>query len=91
MKTAIDTPGELYRSVKVRAAQEESTVREIVFAGMRLRLHSEQGNELREEEGMRPPAGASSKRLLATKLESKRFRVEPEGGTVNQDESDQLQ
>ena len=51
MKTAIDTPGELYRSVKVRAAQEESTVREIVFAGMLLRLHSEQGNELREEEG----------------------------------------
>jgi plasmid stability protein len=42
MKTTIDLPDDLYKSVKVRAAQEGRTVREIVVEGIRLRLHFDQ-------------------------------------------------
>lgn len=67
MKTTIDLPDDLYRSVKVRAAQEGSTVREIVIEGIRLRLHFDQETR---------PAPDLSVR------ESRHFYVDQEGWPV---------
>jgi hypothetical protein len=40
MRTSIDFPDPLYRELKVRAAREGTTVREIILEGVALRLRS---------------------------------------------------
>lgn len=67
MKTTIDLPDDLYKSVKVRAAQEGSTVREIVIEGLRLRLHSEHGQLHATDSSLR---------------ESQHFSVDEEGWPI---------
>lgn len=41
MRTAIDFPDETYRELKIQAAREGTTVRQVVLEGVAMRLRSE--------------------------------------------------
>lgn len=43
MRTTIDIPDPLYQEIKLRAAAEGSTIREIVLEGVAARLHNRCG------------------------------------------------
>lgn len=40
MRTTVDIPDPLYREIKVRAANEGTTVREIILEGVQIRLQN---------------------------------------------------
>jgi hypothetical protein len=49
MRTTIDIPDEIYRAVRVRAASEGTTMREIVLDGVAMRLGME--GAVRKQDG----------------------------------------
>jgi hypothetical protein len=52
MRTSIEIPDPLYRAIKIRAAREGTTIREIILEGLAIRLSTGAGPEKRE--GTRP-------------------------------------
>jgi hypothetical protein len=53
MRTSLDIPDPIYREIKVRAASEGTTIREIILEGLAIRLRS--GTTAQREGGPRFP------------------------------------
>jgi hypothetical protein len=54
MRTTIDIPDPIYRELKVRAATEGTTVKEIILEGVELRMHGMHAGEPREVQQRAP-------------------------------------
>ncbi len=54
MRTTVDIPDPIYREIKVRAAREGSTIREIILEGVALRLQGENTQTGRGSRGRFP-------------------------------------
>ena len=49
MKTSVELPDPIYREMKLRAATEGTTIREIILEGVAMRLQC--GNSIKKQEG----------------------------------------
>jgi hypothetical protein len=55
MRTSLDIPDHIYREIKIRAASEGTTIREIILDGVAIRLQN-RNMAAKQESGPRFPA-----------------------------------